>query len=79
MCARNRQINTSVYHLIGQEYISATSASVTCGHSKVGLQKHSNFAKNNLLMPAAFRVIILYHDQRACHWEYLNPNFLNNN
>ena len=50
MCARNRQVSTSVYHLTGQEYISATS--VTCGPLEVGLQKHSTSEKKkkNLLL-----------------------------
>ena len=52
MCARNRQVSTSVYHLTGQEYISATS--VTCGALEVGLQKHSTSEKikkkKNLLL-----------------------------
>ena len=43
MCARNRQVSTSVYHLTGQEYISAIS--VTCGPLEVGLQKHSTSEK----------------------------------
>ena len=52
MCARNRQVSTSVYHLTGQEYISAIS--VTCGPLEVGLQKHSTSEKKkqkkNLLL-----------------------------
>ena len=62
MCARNRQVSTSVYHLTGQEYISATS--VTCGALEVGLQKHSTSEKKKKKKKNLLLGVYLYKYKR---------------